>query len=50
MTVFASSSVFSRKIARMLVRGVIGLLMLSHALFAFSSAISLSHDPLLPAP
>lgn len=46
MTVFASSSVFSRKIARMLVRGVIGLLMLSHALFAFSSAISLSHDPL----
>ncbi len=46
MTVFAAHPIFSQKIARVLARGVIGLLMLSHALFAFSSAISLSHDPL----
>ncbi|HRP26728.1 MULTISPECIES: hypothetical protein [unclassified Thauera] len=46
MTVFAASSFFSQEIARALARGLVGLLMLSHALFAFSSAISLSHDPL----
>jgi len=43
---YAAHPIFSQKIARVLARGVIGLLMLSHALFAFSSAISLSHDPL----
>ena len=46
MNAFAAHPIFSQTIARVLARGVIGLLMLSHALFAFSSASSLSHDPL----
>ena len=47
MTVFAAPSFFSHEIARVLARGMIGLLMLLHAVLAFSSATSLSHDPLL---
>ena len=46
MTVFGATSLFSQKIARALARGLVALLVLSHALVAFSNAISPSHDPL----
>ncbi|WP_324345926.1 hypothetical protein [Thiomonas arsenitoxydans] len=46
MTLCRTVPFLSRNIARSLARGLIGLLMLSHALLAFSSATSLSHDPL----
>jgi|APTNR8051073442_1049403.scaffolds.fasta_scaffold01205_5 hypothetical protein len=46
MTVFGATSLFSQKIARALARGLVALLLLSHALVAFSNAISPSHDPL----
>ena len=50
MTLSGTVSFLSRKIARSLARGLIGLLMVSHALLAFSSATSLSHDPLRTNP
>lgn len=46
MTLSRTVPFLLRNIARSLARGLIGLLMLSHALLAFSSATSLSHDPL----
>lgn len=46
MTLAAAIPFLSNKSARGLARAWIVLLMLSHALFAFSSATSLSHDPL----
>ncbi|APR02939.1 hypothetical protein [Thauera chlorobenzoica] len=46
MTFLLATPIFTKKIARALARVLIGLLMLSHALFAFSSATSLSHAPL----
>ena len=45
MTLSGTSPLLSQKIARMLARGLIGLLILLHAVLAFSSATSLSHDP-----
>jgi len=46
MPLLTAISSYSNRITRACARGLIGLLMLSHALFAFSSATSLSHDPL----
>ena len=46
MTFLLATSIFSKRIARALARVLVGLLMLSHALFAFSSATSLSRAPL----
>ncbi len=46
MTLSGSAPFLSQRIALTLARALIGLLMLSHAVLAFSSATSLSHDPL----
>lgn len=46
MTFAVITSPFSQKVARALARGLIGLMILSHALLAFSSVTSPSHDSL----